>query len=178
LNTTDSNVIKPVIIDTTYWGVSQTSGSIFFDVISRRESDRELYKVAFYQLKDYVGLVVHKSGPNRYLEVNFDSEEFRTSACPEGLKFDNGLVIIRPVVACRPRSIIKRVTLQRLPWLRPQRLLEGLRSTLGNYGVVRDVGIVTDTETDAFLGSGYAVLDCSPDPTQTNLSLELTHAIE
>ncbi|KAG0749043.1 hypothetical protein G6F62_002154 [Rhizopus arrhizus] len=159
-------------------GVSQTSGSIFFDVTSRRESDRELYKVAFYQLKDYAGLVVHKSGPNRYLEVNFDSEEFRTSACPEGLKFDNGLVIIRPVVACRPGSIIKQVTLQRLIWLRPQRLLEGLRSTLGNYGVARDVGIVTDTETDAFLGSGYAVLDCSPDPTQMNPSLELTHAIE
>ncbi|KAG1508517.1 hypothetical protein G6F47_008389 [Rhizopus delemar] len=154
LNTTDSNNVQPVIIDTTYWGVSQSSGSIFFDVTSRRESDRELYKVAFYQLKEYVGLIVHKSGPNRYLEVNFDNEEFRTSACHEGLKFDNGLVIIRP------------------------RLLEGLRSTLGNYGVVRDVGIVTDTETGAFLGSGYAVLDYSPDPTQTDPFLELTHATE
>ncbi|KAG1606216.1 hypothetical protein G6F46_013165 [Rhizopus delemar] len=41
-----------------------------------------------------------------------------------------------------------------------------------------DVGIVTDTETGAFLGSGYAVLDCSPDPTQTDPFLELTHAIE
>lgn len=56
--------------------------------------------------------------------------------------------------------------------------MEGLRSTLGSYGVVRDVGIVTDTETGAFLGSGYAVLDYSPDPTQTDPFLELTHATE
>ncbi|KAG1047406.1 hypothetical protein G6F43_010143 [Rhizopus delemar] len=178
LHTTAPNTAQPVIIETTYWGVSQSPGSIFFDVTSRRESDRDLYKLAFYQLKEYVGLVVHKSGPNRYLEVNFDIEEFRILACNEGLRFDNGLVVIRPVVACRPGSIIKRVTLQRLPWLRPQRLLEGLRSTLGNYGNVRDVGIVTDSDTGAFLGSGYAVLDCSPSPNQTDPFLELTHAIE
>ncbi|EIE86175.1 hypothetical protein G6F46_009352 [Rhizopus delemar] len=178
LHTTVPNTAQPVIIETTYWGVSQSPGSIFFDVTSCRESDRDLYKLAFHQLKEYVGLVVHKSGPNRYLEVNFDIEEFRILACNDGLRFDNGLVVIRPAVAYRPGSIIKRVTLQRLPWLRPKRLLEGLRSTLGNYGSVRDVGIVTDSDTGAFLGSGYAVLDCSPSPNQTDPFLELTHAIE
>ncbi|KAG0783902.1 hypothetical protein G6F16_010129 [Rhizopus arrhizus] len=176
--TTASDTTNPVIIETTYWGVSQSSGSIFFDVTSRRESDRELYRLAYYQFKDYVGLVVHKSGPNRYLEINFDNKEFRNAACNDGFKFDNGMIIVRPVVACRPGSIIKRVTLQRLPWLRPQRLLEGLRNTLNNYGIVRDVGIVTDTETGAFIGSGYAILDCSPDPNQTDPFLELTHTIQ
>ncbi|KAG1455261.1 hypothetical protein G6F46_008489 [Rhizopus delemar] len=63
--TTTSDATAPVIIETTYWGVSQSPGSIFFDVTSRHESDRELYKLAYYQFKDYVGLVVHKSGPNR-----------------------------------------------------------------------------------------------------------------
>ncbi|KAG1271536.1 hypothetical protein G6F66_013553 [Rhizopus arrhizus] len=30
---------SPVIIDTVYWGVSQTPGSLFFDITSRKESD-------------------------------------------------------------------------------------------------------------------------------------------
>ncbi|KAG0784909.1 hypothetical protein G6F29_010392 [Rhizopus arrhizus] len=34
------------------------------------------------------------------------------------------------------------------------------------------------TTTGAFLGSGYAILDCSPDPDQTDPFLELTHAIQ
>ncbi|KAG0733796.1 hypothetical protein G6F57_016812 [Rhizopus arrhizus] len=55
----DSNTPPPLIIETVYWGVSRTP--------------------AFYQLQDYVGLVVHKSGSNRYLEVNFDKDEFRTA---------------------------------------------------------------------------------------------------
>ncbi|KAG1041846.1 hypothetical protein G6F43_012026 [Rhizopus delemar] len=103
-------------------------------------------------------LVVHKSGLNCYLDVTFDIEELRISACNDGLRFDNGLVVIRPVVACRPGSVIKRITLQRLPWLSPQRLLEELWSTLGNYGSIRDVGIVNYSGTGAFLGSGYVVV--------------------
>ncbi|EIE78416.1 hypothetical protein RO3G_03120 [Rhizopus delemar RA 99-880] len=173
----DSNTPPPLIIETVYWGVSQTPGSIFFDISSRKEVDRAIYKLAFYQFQDYVGLVVHKSGSNRYLEVNFDKDEFRTAACTHGLHFDDGRVIIRPTLACRPGSIIRRVTLQRLPWLRPHNLQEGLRRTLSNYGSIRDVGIVTDSETGAFLGSGYAVLDCSPDPSQPDPFLDLTHVI-
>ncbi|KAG1131130.1 hypothetical protein G6F37_013472 [Rhizopus arrhizus] len=92
---TASDTTNPVIIETTYWGVSQSSGSIFFDVTSRRESDRELYRLAYYQFKDYVGLVVHISGPNRYLEINFDNKEFRNAACNDGFKFYNGMIIVR-----------------------------------------------------------------------------------
>ncbi|KAG1052690.1 hypothetical protein G6F43_005187 [Rhizopus delemar] len=153
LHTTASNAAQPVIIETTYWGVSQSPVNIFFDVTCRRESDCDLYKLAFYQLKDYMDPVVRKSRPNRFLEVNFNIEKFRILACNDGLKFDNGLVVIRP------GSIIKRVTLQRLPCF-------------------HDVGIVTDSDTDVFLGSGYAVLDCSPSPNQTDPFLESTHTIE
>ncbi|KAG1147929.1 hypothetical protein G6F37_003586 [Rhizopus arrhizus] len=92
---------------------------------------------------------------------------FRTIVCIHGLHFDYGQVIIRPALACRPSSIIRRATLQPLPWLLPHNLQEGLRRTLSNYGSIRDVGIVTDSETGAFLGSDYAVLDCSPGPSQS-----------
>ncbi|KAG1544971.1 hypothetical protein G6F49_010936 [Rhizopus delemar] len=173
----DSNIPPPLIIEKVYCGVSQTPSSIFFDISSRKEVDRAIYKLAFYQFQDYVGLVVHKSGSNRYLEVNFDKDEFRTAACTHGLHFDDGRVIIHPTLACRPGSIIRRVTLQRLPWLHPQNLQEGLIRTLSNYGSIRDVGIVTDSETGAFLGSGYAVLDCSPDPSQPDPFLDLAHVI-
>ncbi|EIE86812.1 hypothetical protein RO3G_11523 [Rhizopus delemar RA 99-880] len=166
---------SPVIIDTVYWGVSQTPGSLFFDITSRKESDRTIYKLAFGQFHDYVGLVVHKSGYNRYLEINFDNDHFRSKACENGFHFDNGQIIIRPVVACRPGSTIRRLTLQRLPWLRPQQLLEGLKHTLSSYGYVRDVGIVTDSDTGAFLGSGYAVLDCTSDSSQPDPFLDLAH---
>ncbi|KAG1615193.1 hypothetical protein G6F45_012498 [Rhizopus arrhizus] len=40
---------------------------------------------------------------------------------------------------------------------------------------VRDVGIVTDSGTGAFLGSGYAVLDCTSDPSQPDPFLDLAH---
>ncbi|KAG1136150.1 hypothetical protein G6F37_013018 [Rhizopus arrhizus] len=42
---TASDTTNPVIIETTYWGVSQSPGSIFFDVTSRRESDREFSQI-------------------------------------------------------------------------------------------------------------------------------------
>ncbi|KAG1038242.1 hypothetical protein G6F43_012719 [Rhizopus delemar] len=64
-----SNIPPPLIIETVYCGVSQTPSSIFFDISSRKEVDRAIYKLAFYQFQDYVGLVVHKSGSNRYLEL-------------------------------------------------------------------------------------------------------------
>ena len=161
-----SNENSPTIIDTVYWGVSQTPGSLFFDITSRKESDRAIYKLAKSQFLDYVDLVVHKSGSSRYLEINFDKDQIRSKALEDGFHFDNGQTIIRPVLACRPGSTIRRLTLQRLPWLRPQQLLQGLKHTLSNYGYVWDVGIVTDFDTGTLLGSGYAVLDCTTDPSQ------------
>ncbi|EIE92213.1 hypothetical protein RO3G_17020 [Rhizopus delemar RA 99-880] len=53
-----------------------------------------------------------------------------------------------------PGSILKKVTLQRLPWLRPKELRAGLNATLSNYGRICDVGVVKDSETGTFLGSG------------------------
>ncbi|KAG1506717.1 hypothetical protein G6F52_011815 [Rhizopus delemar] len=44
-----------------------------------------------------------------------------------------------------------------------------------SYGYVRDVGIVTDSDTGAFLGSGYAVLDCTSDSSQPDPFLDLAH---
>lgn len=49
---------------------------------------------------------------------------------------------------------------------------------MSNYGIVCDVGIVTDTETGAFLDSRYAILDCSSDPDQNDPFLEFTHVIQ
>ncbi|KAG1315801.1 hypothetical protein G6F64_000373 [Rhizopus arrhizus] len=142
----DFNTAPPVIIETVYWVHLNTR---------------------ILSVPNYVGLVVHKLSSNRYLEVNFDNDELRTIACIHGLHFDYGQVIIRPALACRPSSIIRRATLQPLPWLLPHNLQEGLRRTLSNYGSIRDVGIVTDSETGAFFGSDYAVLDCSPGHSQS-----------
>ncbi|KAG1441162.1 hypothetical protein G6F46_013455 [Rhizopus delemar] len=54
--TGDRSVDDPLVIDTVYWGVSQTPGSLFFDVTNRSDSDKELHKAAYMQLGDFVGL--------------------------------------------------------------------------------------------------------------------------
>ena len=51
----DSNTALPVIIETVYWGVSQTPGSIFCDISSRKEADRAIYKLAFYRFQIMLG---------------------------------------------------------------------------------------------------------------------------
>ncbi|KAG1037234.1 hypothetical protein G6F43_012905 [Rhizopus delemar] len=110
----------------------------------------------------FVGQLVHKPGANCYLEINFDDEENKNKAIAKSLQFDNGHIIIRPAVGLTPDSIIKKINLQRLPWLRPKKLLAGLTATLSNYGVIRDAGIIRDADTSTFLGSGYATLEITP----------------
>ncbi|KAG1166921.1 hypothetical protein G6F36_012762 [Rhizopus arrhizus] len=152
----------PVVIDTVYWGVSQSPNSLFFNVTNRKESERTLYEFAFYQFQDFIGQLVHRSGANCYLEINFDDEENKNEAIAKSLQFDNGHIIIRPAVGLTSDSIIKKINLQRLPWLRPKKLLAGLTATLSNYGVIRDAGIIRDADTSTFLGSGYATLEITP----------------
>lgn len=153
--------MDPIVIETIYWGVSQSPDSLLFDVTCRKKSDKDLYKLAFDQFEGFVGQLVHRSGTNRYLEVNFDIDGHRSHAFATGLKFDNGKMIIKPAHAMAPGSILKKVSLQRLPWLRPKELLAGLTATLSNYGMVRDIGVVKDNATSTFLSSGYAALDVS-----------------
>ncbi|KAG1050343.1 hypothetical protein G6F43_007374 [Rhizopus delemar] len=141
---------------------SQSLGSPFFDATSRKEFERTLYQLAFYQFQNFVGQLVHKSGANRYLEINFDDEENKNEAIAKGLQFDNGHIIIRPAVGLTPGSIIKKINLQKLLWLRPKELLAGLTATLSNYGVIGDIGIIRDADTSAFLGSGYTTLEITP----------------
>ncbi|ORE01490.1 hypothetical protein BCV72DRAFT_217194, partial [Rhizopus microsporus var. microsporus] len=151
----DPDDMDPIVIETVYWGVSQSPGSLFFDVTCRKESDKDLYKLAFDQFDDFVGQLVHRSGTNRYLEVNFSIDRHRSYAFDTGLKFDKGKMVVKPAHAMATGSILKKVSLQRLPWLRPKELLAGLTATLSNYGVVKD------NATGTFLSSGYAVLDVS-----------------
>jgi hypothetical protein len=93
-----------------------------------------------------VSQLIHKSGANRYLEINFDDEENKNEVIAKGFQFDNGHIIIRPAVSLTPSSIIKKINLRRLPWLRPKELLAGLTATLSNCGVIRDVGIIRDAD--------------------------------
>ncbi|EIE76106.1 hypothetical protein RO3G_00810 [Rhizopus delemar RA 99-880] len=64
-----------------------------------------------------MGQLVHKSGANHHLEINFNDEENKNETIAKGLQFDNGYTIIRPAVGLTPSSIIKKINLQRLPWI-------------------------------------------------------------
>ncbi|ORE11367.1 hypothetical protein BCV72DRAFT_326130 [Rhizopus microsporus var. microsporus] len=184
-STAQSHVDNPsnqqkIIIDTTHIGVSQSAGSLFFDVSSRAETLQEIYMAAFRQFNDFVGQRIHRSGNNRFLEVNFDIDENRAAALKAGLTFNDGSVIITPSVAMKSGSMIKRVNLDRLPWLRTSDLLDGLKATFQNYGEIRDVGVVKDADSGTFLGAGYVILDCSPELNTDNDDpfLQLSHIIE
>ncbi|KAG1046073.1 hypothetical protein G6F43_011176 [Rhizopus delemar] len=119
---------------------------------NRKESERTLYEFAFYQFQDFVGQLVHRSGANCYLEINFDDEENKNEAIAKSLQ---------------------------LPWLRPKELLAGLTATLSNYGVKCDVGIIRDVDTGIFLGSGYATLEIIPTLVSEGQPpfLELSHVL-
>ncbi|ORE04550.1 hypothetical protein BCV72DRAFT_312672 [Rhizopus microsporus var. microsporus] len=99
------------IVETIHIGVSQSAGSLFFDVSSRAETVREIYMAAFRQFNDFVGQRIHRSGNNRFLEVNFDIDENRAAALKADLTFNDGSVIITSSVAMKPGSMIKRVNL-------------------------------------------------------------------
>ncbi|CEG81122.1 hypothetical protein RMATCC62417_15358 [Rhizopus microsporus] len=129
--------------------------------------------------EDFFGKLVHRSGTNRYLEVNFDIDEHRSYAVDTNLKFDNDKLIIKPAHAMAPGAILKKVNIQRLPWLRPKEFLAGLTVTISNYGFVRDIGVVRDNVTGTFLSSGYAVLDVLKQSLAQDKApfLELSHVI-
>lgn len=135
---------------------------------------------AFRQFNDFIGRRIHRSGNNRFLEVNFDIDENRAAALKAGLTFNDGSVIITPSVAMKPGSMIKRVNLDRLPWLRTSDLLDDLKATFQNYGEIRDVCIVKDTGSGTFLGAGYVIFDCSPElnTDSDDTCLQLSHIIE
>jgi hypothetical protein len=110
---------QKIIIEATHIGVSQSAGSLFFDVSSHAETIREIYLAAFRQFNNFVDQRIHRLGNNRFLEVNFDIDENRAAALKAGLTFNDGLLIIIPSVAMKRGSVIRRVNLDRLPCCAP-----------------------------------------------------------
>lgn len=107
------------------------------------------------------------------MEVNFDNDEFRTVACiMTSISMMGKLSYALHLLVDRSRSFDES------PYnVYPGYAQKGLRRTLSNYDSIRDVGIVTGSETGAFLGSNHAVLDCLPGPSQPDPFLDLTHLI-
>lgn len=172
-DTAEQPINKPVVFETTCWVYSSHPIPSFFDITAWRESDNEIYKLAFYQLEYFVGFKTLRSGNNCYLKINFDCGAFRNEAVELSFRFDNGQYIVWPAHACKPGAIVKRVTLQTLPWLIPDLLLENLRLALCNYRKIRDRGTHARTVTCAYMGTAYAVLDRALESSQ----LELVHIL-
>jgi hypothetical protein len=80
-----------------------------------------------------------------------------------GLVFEDAKLRILPSEAIDAKAKIINLELSHLPMLPKIEVLAGLKQSLEVFGKILDIGIVTESSTGFFMGSGYAVLNVYQD---------------
>ncbi|KAG1315005.1 hypothetical protein G6F64_001021 [Rhizopus arrhizus] len=123
------------------------------------------------QFPTAIGVVPVKQGDHHGAIVAFDTVEAQTKACSIGVQVGS-LTIIGTQTLSSDNSIY-RISLDRLPILRPEELTPLVRQMLEPYGKVLHVGLLFDPATNLFFGKGFAFLDTST--TEGPAFRELSH---
>ncbi|EIE76687.1 hypothetical protein RO3G_01391 [Rhizopus delemar RA 99-880] len=118
-----------------------------------------------------IGVVPVKQGDHHGAIVTFDTVEAQAKAYSIGIQVGS-LTIIGTQTLSSDNSIY-RISLDRLPILRPEKLTPLLRQMLESYGKVLHVGLLLDPATNLFFGKGFALLDTST--TEGSTFRELSH---
>ncbi|KAG1396917.1 hypothetical protein G6F58_011621 [Rhizopus delemar] len=141
------------------WIQSSELNSAVFDLAQMPITPASFFTALAAQYTDAIGAVPVRQGTTNGTVIAFDTEESRTKACTIGITIDRFTVIGTPTL--KPESTIIRVSLEKLPLLRPQALTPMITSSLSKYGRVLDVGLYRDPVTQLFFGKGYVLLDTS-----------------
>ncbi|KAG1145285.1 hypothetical protein G6F37_012171 [Rhizopus arrhizus] len=141
------------------WIQSSELNSAVFDLAQMPITPASFFTALAAQYPDAIGAVPVRQGTTNGTVIAFDTEESRTKACTIGITIDRFTVIGTPTL--KPESTIIRVSLEKLPLLRPQALTPMITSSLSKYGRVLDVGLYRDPVTQLFFGKGYVLLDTS-----------------
>ncbi|KAG1039687.1 hypothetical protein G6F43_012445 [Rhizopus delemar] len=125
------------------------------------------------QFPTAIGVVPVKQGDHHGVIVAFDTVEAQTQACSIGVQVGNLTIIGTQTLSSD--NPIYRISLDRLPILRPEELTPLVRQMLEPYGKVLHVGLLLDPATNLFFGKGFAFLDTSSteDSTYRQLSHEM-----
>ncbi|KAG1414627.1 hypothetical protein G6F58_006860 [Rhizopus delemar] len=123
------------------------------------------------QFPTTIGVVPVKQGNHHGAIVAFDTIEAQTKACSIGVQVGS-LTVIGTQTLSSDNSIY-RISLDRLPILRPEELTPLVRQILESYGKDLHVGLLLDPATNLFFGKGFAFLDTST--TEGSAFCELSH---
>jgi hypothetical protein len=118
-------------------------------------------------------------GPTRYLEVYIYPHNDKNAIGKNGVVFENSNLRILPCKAIDDTAKAIQLKLSHLPMFTPEEVLEGLKTSLGVFGEIVDLGIYTDSASGFFMGSGYAVINTfqDKDMPKEQKYVELSHQI-
>jgi hypothetical protein len=142
--------------------------STVFDLKQLSVLPADFYEALANQYPSAIGAVPVRQGAINGVIIAFDSAESRSVGISVGVF----TVIGTPTLPLT--SSIYRVSLEKLPLMRPDSLNPLLTEALSRYGIVLHVGLYRDPVSRLFFGKGYALIDTTPeDRTVLSLSHEI-----
>jgi hypothetical protein len=131
------------------------------------------YHTLSIQYPEAIGGVDTQQGSVKGTVVAFDTITTRDRACTVGITLENFTLFGTATLSAE--SSVYKVSLDKLPILRPSELSSLLQEIFSQYGKVLHVGLYLDPKTKLFFGKGYIMLDVSDN--NANVYRSLTHEI-
>ncbi|KAG1374967.1 hypothetical protein G6F61_008872 [Rhizopus arrhizus] len=139
----------------------------------RSESPVQLMALIAKQFPSRIAVATTKEGSRKIAEINFDPlDPAIDEILKDGITFENDAVRLLPCRALDPAVPLVRLRLSNLPFLKEDILKEQLKMSLEPYGSVLDLGILRESHTSTYMGTGYDILSV---PKNDDRSSPLSH---
>ncbi|KAG0894351.1 hypothetical protein G6F34_009164 [Rhizopus arrhizus] len=147
------------VIYSKVWRVGRSPGSVLLDMTDKSESPVQLMALIAKQFPSRIAVATTKEGSRKVAEINFDPlDPAIDQILKDGITFENDAVRLLPCRALDPAVPLVRLRLSNLPFLKEDILKEQLKMSLEPYGSVLDLGILRESHTGTYMGTGYAIL--------------------
>ncbi|KAG0870987.1 hypothetical protein G6F16_006219 [Rhizopus arrhizus] len=147
------------VIYSKVWRVGRSPGSVLLDMTDKSESPVQLMALIAKQFPSRIAVATTKEGSRKIAEINFDPlDPAIDQILKDGITFENDAVRLLPCRALDPAVPLVRLRLSNLPFLKEDILKEQLKMSLEPYGSVLDLGILRESHTGTYMGTGYAIL--------------------
>ncbi|KAG1154268.1 hypothetical protein G6F37_009605 [Rhizopus arrhizus] len=147
------------VIHSKVWRAGHSPGSVLLDMTDRSESPVQLMALIAKQFPSRIAVAATKEGSRKIAEINFDPlDPAIDQILKDGITFENDAVRLLPCRALDPAVPLVRLRLSNLPFLKEDILKEQLKMGLEPYGSVLDMGILRESHTGTYMGTGYAIL--------------------
>jgi hypothetical protein len=120
------------VIHSKVWRAGRSPGNVLLNMTDRSESPVQLMAVIAKQFPSRIAVATTKEGSRKIAEINFDPLD--------------------------PAVPLVRLRLSNLPFLKEDILKEQLKMSLKPYDSVLDLGILRESHTGTYMGTGYAML--------------------